>query len=159
MTTASTAKARILTLLGAASALDGVLLRYGQATKQAQVPGHPDVIYLGQITQGGEEQGALGRLESYETYSIAFTVATFLAGDDEVATETRCCAILTAMLDAFKVDGQAPILGVSGGPGLLRMGMTWSDVTVTTDPVANPNGWQSAATGLFNCVANVQPTP
>jgi hypothetical protein len=159
MTTAAAVKARILQLLEASSALDGVIIRYGQATKQSQVPGHPDIIYLGRITQGAEEQGALGRLASTESYSIAFAAATWLTGDNEVTAETRCCAILAAMLDAFKVDGQAPILGINGGPGLLREGITWSDTVIDTGPTDQPKGWISAATGVFNCVATVRPTP
>jgi hypothetical protein len=159
MTTSSAVKARILQLLQASTDLEGVVIRYGQATKPQQIPGHPDVIYLGRITQGAEVQGALGRAASRESFSVAFAAGTWLTGDDRAAAEARCCAILAAMLNAFKVDGQAAILGINGGPGLLREGITWSDVVMDSGPADDPKGWIAEAIGVFNCVADVRPTP
>lgn len=148
MTTAPEAKRRIRDLIAARPALVDIPVRYGKATREAQVA--REMLWLGSIEDGTIDWAALGQQRQVEEYTIGITALKETAGDDvdaEYTTEARASELLQEMREAIQND---PALG-----GLLLDGVTFENGSITTTPIAEPAGWLSLAQIRVRCTARV----
>jgi hypothetical protein len=148
VTTAPEAKRRIRDLIAARPALAGIPVRYGKATREAQVA--REMLWLGAIQDGTIEWAALGQRRQTEDYTIGLTALKETAGDNpdaEYQTEQRATELLSEMRQALQGD---PTLN-----GLLAEGVTFEAGSIATDPIAEPAGWLSIAQIRVRCVARV----
>jgi hypothetical protein len=148
MTTAPEAKRRIRDLIAARPALSGIPVRYGKATREAQIA--PEMLWLGSIEDGNIDWAALGQQRQVEEYTIALTALKETSGDTddaEYTTEARAAELLTEMRQALQSD---PTLA-----GLLAEGVTFEAGSIVTDPIKEPTGWLSIAQIRVRCTARV----
>lgn len=148
MTTAPEAKRRIRDLIAARPALVDIPVRYGKATREAQVA--REMLWLGSIEDGTIDWAALGQQRQVEEYTIGITALKETAGDNadaEYTTEARASELLQEMREAIQND---PALG-----GLLLDGVTFENGSITTTPIVEPAGWLSLAEIRVRCTARV----
>lgn len=151
MTTAPEAKKRIRDLIAARPALTGIPVRYGKATREAQVA--PEMLWLGSIEDGDIDWAALGRVRQVEEYTIGISAVKETPGDTDTAeydTEARVAELLTEARLALQND---PTLG-----GLLSEGVTFEGGSITIDPTEEPAGWLAIAQIRVRCQARVLAT-
>jgi hypothetical protein len=149
--TAPEAKKRIRDLVAAQPSLTGIPVRYGKATREAQVA--REMLWLGSIEDGDIEWAALGHHRQVEEYTIGITAVRETAGDAddaEYATEQRAAEILKEARDALQSN---PTLD-----NFLSVGVTFESGSITTTPIVEPAGWLSLAEIRVRCTARVVST-
>lgn len=138
-TSAPEVKARIIALLQAASALDGVDVQPKGPVQADAVT--PEMVYLGRV-RGDQDWASLGAYRREEEYTIDLFIRNWAAenGTTELEIDTRCWAIFTAIGEAIHVD---PALDQLLQGGNIQVKTFEQDSQPTLEPLGF-RGWLDA---------------
>lgn len=136
-TSAPEVKARIVALLQAAVALDGISVQPKGPVQADAVT--PEMVYLGRV-RGEQDWASLGAYRREEEYTIDLFIRNWAADLTELAIDTRCWAIFTAIGEAIHVD---PALDALLQGGNIQVKTFEQDSQPTLEPLGF-RGWLDA---------------
>lgn len=152
LTTAFEARRRIVTLLNAWPALEGVTVTRGGPTKRIEAD--TEMVYLASgLSEADAELPAIGATRRDDEYVIELQVYVYKRGDDEDGTEQRCETIsdevVTALFTDLTLGDALPAQNHPGG--LLKQALEIDRWELATDPVGEPQGWRATAALNVRC--------